>query len=51
MKRFMTDLSAFCEKHFESEEAEEPSSAPAVDLSKNQFSFGLASTTMAGYNF
>jgi len=38
-------------EHFESEEAEEPS-APVVDFSKNQFSFGLAnSTPVAGYNF
>lgn len=38
-------------EHFESEEADEPS-APVVDLSKNQFSFGLANATpTAGYNF
>jgi hypothetical protein len=38
-------------EHFESEEAEEPS-APAVDLSKNQFTFGLANAApTAGYSF
>lgn len=39
-------------EHFESEEAEEPSSAPAVDFSKNQFSFGLGNTASStGYSF
>lgn len=38
-------------EHFESEETEEPT-APAVDLSKNQFSFGLATTSSTtGYSF
>jgi len=38
-------------EHFESEETEEPS-APAVDFSKNQFSFGLANTApTTGYSF
>lgn len=39
-------------EHFESEEAEEPSSAPSVDFSKNQFSFGLANAAgSTGYSF
>jgi hypothetical protein len=38
-------------EHFESEEAEEPS-APAVDFSKNQFTFGLANAApTSGYSF
>lgn len=39
-------------EHFESEEAEE-TIAPAIDFSKNQFSFGLANATAptGGYSF
>jgi hypothetical protein len=38
-------------EHFESDETEE-GSVPAVDLAKNQFSFGLLDTTPStGYNF